>query len=155
MSRQAAAGAAPILHATLIAARRRGLWCGVLLQGASGAGKSDLALRAIAAGWRLAADDRVRVWTSGGALYGAAPTTLAGLIEVRGVGVKPEPTLPFARLALAVEAATGTPLVERMPPPMRLDLLGLSLPRLRLNLLEPSALARLERGMDAALRREL
>ena len=42
-----------------------------------------------------------------------------------------------------------------MPAPMRLDLLGVALPRLRLSLLEPSALARLERGLDAALRRAL
>ncbi len=145
----------PILHATLIAARRRGRWCGVLLQGCSGAGKSDLALRALEAGWRLAADDRVRVWTSGGILYGAAPGTLANLIEVRGVGVRPEPTLPFVRLVLAVEAATRAEPAERAPEPERLDLLGLQLPRLRLALLEPSAPARLERALDAALRHEL
>ncbi len=149
-------GAYPsVLHATLIAARRRGRWCGVLLQGASGAGKSDLALRALAAGWRLAADDRVRVWASGGALYGAAPTTLAGLIEVRGVGVRPEPTLSFARLVLAVEAATPSEPAERMPAPMRLELFGMSLPSLRLALRQPSAPACLERALDAALRREL
>ncbi len=146
---------APVLHATLIAARRAGRWCGVLLQGPSGAGKSDLALRALAAGWRLAADDRVRVWTSGGALYGAAPATLASLIEVRGIGVSPEPALPIVRLALVVEAATAAEPMARMPMPTRLDLLGIELPRLRLALLEPCALARLERGLDAALRREL
>ena len=145
----------PTLHATLIAAPRHGRWRGVLLQGSSGAGKSDLALRALAAGWRLAADDRVRIWTSGGALYGAAPPTLAGLIEVRGVGVRPEPALPFVRLALAVEAATPAEPVERTPSPERLDLLGLPLPCVRLALLDPSALVRLERALDAALRRAL
>ncbi|WP_254600841.1 HPr kinase/phosphorylase [Caulobacter sp. S45] len=145
----------PILHATLIAARRRGRWCGVLLQGPSGSGKSDLALRALSSGWRLTADDRVHVWRSGGALYGAAPAPLAGLIEVRGVGVRCEPTLPFVRLDLAVEAATQAEPVERMPPPMRYDLLALALPRLRLALLEVGTLARLERALDAALRREL
>ena len=145
----------PRLHATLIAAPRYGRWSGVLLQGPSGAGKSDLALRALAAGWRLAADDRVCVWTSGGQLYGAAPATLAGLIEVRGLGVTREPALPFVRLALAVEAATQAAPVERMPQPDRLGLLGIGLPRLRLALCEPGALAKLERALDAALRREL
>ena len=145
----------PTLHATLIAARRQGRWFGALLLGPSGAGKSDLALRALAAGWRLAADDRVRVWTSGRGLYGAAPVTLSGLMEVRGQGVRPEPALPFVRLALAVEAATSDAPVERMPDPDRLGLLGSALPRLRLALCEPSALAKLDRALAAAGRRQL
>jgi serine kinase of HPr protein (carbohydrate metabolism regulator) len=145
----------PVLHATLIAARRLNGWRGVLLQGRSGAGKSDLALRAIAGGWRLVADDRVHIWTSGGGVYGAAPARLAGLLEVRGVGVRPEPTLPFVRLALAIEASSPGAPVERMPEPGRLGLLGTELPRLRLALCEPSALAKLERGLDAALQRRL
>ena len=146
---------APVLHATLIATHREGRWCGVLLQGASGTGKSDLALRALACGWRLAADDRVRVWTSGGALYGAAPSTLADLIEVRGLGVTVEAALPFVRLVLAAEAATPAAPVDRMPESDRLVLLGIALPRLRLALCEPSAMAKLERVIDAALRRRL
>ena len=145
----------PILHATLIATQRESRWCGVLLRGGSGTGKSDLALRALAAGWRLAADDRVRVWTSGGRLYGAAAPALANLIEVRGLGVTCEPALPFTRLVLAVEAAAPSSPVERMPEPDRLDLLGIALPRLRLALCEPSALAKLERALDAAVQRRL
>ena len=145
----------PILHATLIAAHRQGRWLGVMLQGSSGAGKSDLALRALAAGWRLAADDRVRVWISGGALYGAAPASLADLIEVRGLGVAREPALPFVRLALAVEASGPAAPMERMPEPNRLDLLGIALPHLRLALCEPSALAKLDRALHAAVRRQL
>ena len=144
-----------ILHATLIAARRQGRWHGVLLQGPSGSGKSDLALRAIAAGWRLVADDRVSIWTSGGSVYGAVPPTLAGLIEVRGLGVTSEPTLPFARLTLVVEASTPRAPVERMPAPSGLDLLGIGLPRLRLAFCEACAPAKLERALDAGLRRTL
>ncbi len=71
------------------------------------------------------------------------------------MGVRPEVALPFARLVLGVEAATPAEPAERMPPPMRLELLGIELPRLRLPLLEPSTLAKLERAVDAALRREL
>ncbi len=146
---------APILHATLIAARRRGRWCGVLLQGPSGAGKSDLALRAVAADWRLVADDRVRVWTSGPYLYGGAPATLAGLIEVRGLGVISEGALPFSRLVLVMKAAAPQAPVERMPEPVHLHLLGIALPRLDLTFREPAAVAKLERALDAALQREL
>ena len=88
-------------------------------------------------------------------MYGRAAANLAGLIEVRGVGVRAEPALPFVRLVLAVEAASPAEPVERMPPPLRLRLLGVELPRLRLALLEPCALPRLEHALDAALRREL
>ncbi len=76
-----------ILHGGLIARRQNGFWRGALIEGASGSGKSDLALRAIDQGFRLVADDRVVVFPAGGRLYGRAPETLAGLIEVRGVGV--------------------------------------------------------------------
>ncbi len=153
MSPSGAQGAAPTLvHATLVAARRQGRWCGALLQGSSGAGKSDLALRAMAGGWRLVADDRVRLWTSGGRLYGSAPTTLLGLIEARGLGVLPEPALPFARLSLAVEAATHAAPVERMPEVAAITLLGVSLRQVRLAMCEPSVLPKLERALDAVLR---
>ena len=70
-----------ILHAGLVARRQDGYWRGVLIEGASGAGKSDLALRALDHGFRLVADDRVVVWASGGALYGRAPDSLAYLGE--------------------------------------------------------------------------
>jgi serine kinase of HPr protein (carbohydrate metabolism regulator) len=70
-----------IRHAGLVALRLDGLWRGALIEGPSGGGKSDLALRAIEAGFRLVADDRVVVWTSGGALFGRAPDPIRELIE--------------------------------------------------------------------------
>jgi Serine kinase of the HPr protein, regulates carbohydrate metabolism len=132
------------LHAGLIAARLGGRWRGVLIEGPSGAGKSDLALRALACGFRLVADDRVEVWPCEGALYGRAPGPLAGLIEVRGVGVCPEPPLPFCRIALAVRCAQH----ERMPEPAFNDYVGLSVPALSLPALEPSAPAKLLRALQ-------
>ena len=60
---------------------------------ASGAGKSDLALRALQAGWRLVADDYALVWRSGEGLWARAPETIVGRIEARGLGVVPEPAL--------------------------------------------------------------
>lgn len=145
---------APIVHATLIAARRDGRWCGALLQGASGVGKSDLALRAVArgGGWRLVADDRVRVWTSAGFLYGAAPARLAGLIEARTLGLCPLPALAFARIALAVQGRPAGAPLERMPDPGRLTLCGVALPSLELALCEASALAKLDQALDQAIR---
>jgi serine kinase of HPr protein (carbohydrate metabolism regulator) len=141
-----------ILHATLVARRQGGRWWGVLLRGASGSGKSDLALRALDAGWRLVADDRVRLWTSGEALYGRAPSTLAGLLEVRGVGVLPEPTLPFAAVRLCADAEDPP---ERLPPSERVEVEGIALPRLGLQFREASAPTKLGCALDAALRGRL
>jgi serine kinase of HPr protein (carbohydrate metabolism regulator) len=132
---------AEILHATTLARRVDGRWRGVLVRGPSGAGKSDLALRALQAGWRLVSDDRTVVWMSQGRLYGRAPDALAGLIEARGLGVVGWPTLPFAALALAVDAASSP--VERMPEPGFVPVLQASLPRLVLDLREGSAVAKI------------
>lgn len=132
-----------IRHAGLIAHRRNGRWEGVLIEGASGAGKSDLALRALGEGFRLVADDRVTVWASGGTLYGRAPPALAGLMEVRGVGVVREPVLGMARIVLLIE--DGEP--ERMPEPDHAVICGLRVPRLALWLSRPSSPAKLRRAM--------
>ena len=61
----------------------------MLIEGASGSGKSDLALRCLPLGFRLVSDDRTRLWVSEGRLFGAAPEPIAGLIEARGLGVMP------------------------------------------------------------------
>jgi hypothetical protein len=95
------------VHATVIAKWRNGLWRGVLLFGASGAGKSDLALRALQAGWRLVADDYALAWRSGGSLWARAPETIVDRIEARGLGVVPEPTLGLAQAVLAVKCEPG------------------------------------------------
>ncbi|WP_040850329.1 HPr kinase/phosphorylase, partial [Nitrospirillum viridazoti] len=64
---------------------------GVLLRGASGSGKSDLALRLVDAGALLVADDQVALAADPTAtlLTATAPERLAGLIEVRGLGILP------------------------------------------------------------------
>ena len=59
----------------------------VLLLGDSGSGKSDVALRLIAMGGRLLADDRTELYAESGRLFAAAPETLRGHLEVRGVGI--------------------------------------------------------------------
>jgi serine kinase of HPr protein (carbohydrate metabolism regulator) len=133
-----------IVHAGLIAARSYGSWRGVLIEGPAGAGKSDLALRALNAGFRLVADDRVVLWVSGGRLYGRAPDTLAGLIEARGVAIAAVTPVPLAEIALVVQA--GTP--ERLPDPDPADILGLRVPRLVLDLRESSAPAKLSHALS-------
>src|SRR4051812_37952187 len=70
----------------------------VLLTGASGSGKSDLALRLIDGGAKLIADDRIELVVASGRLCCRAPATmpaeLAGRIEARGVGIIPAPQTP-------------------------------------------------------------
>ena len=132
-----------IHHAGLIAAFMRGGWRGVLIEGPSAAGKSDLALRCLDQGFALVADDRVELWTSGGRLYGRAPETLSGQIEVRGVDVLSEPALAWTRVSLCVRA--GTP--DRIPEPAFTDDFGLRVPVLTLALLESSAPAKLSRAL--------
>ena len=87
------------LHATAVAQWAPGAgWRAILISGPSGAGKSDLALQLIGRGWRLVADDSVHVFASGEALYAVAPETIAGRIEVRGVGITGAGALGVARL---------------------------------------------------------
>jgi len=128
-----------ILHATLIAERRGGEWRGVLLRGASGAGKSGLAMQLMQTGWRLVADDRVSLWRSGGRLFGRAPDVLAGLIEARTVGVCLVATLPFVEIRRIVDAAEDLAALERTPAPLVAEIEGVVLPRLLLDLRSQTA----------------
>ena len=71
------------LHATCVAIAGRAL----LIEGRSGAGKSDLALRLIDRGATLVSDDYTRLTRSGDALIASAPETIRGRMEVRGLGI--------------------------------------------------------------------
>jgi serine kinase of HPr protein (carbohydrate metabolism regulator) len=121
------------LHASVVALGGRG----VLLRGPSGAGKSDLALRLIAAGATLVADDQVALQARDGALWAAPPPALAGLLEVRGLGIVRLPHAPAA-LALLVDLV---PAMERLPAPRRETLLGVALPVLAVAPFHASAAA--------------
>jgi HPr kinase/phosphorylase len=96
------------MHASCAA--RDGL--GVLLTGAPGSGKSDLLLRLLDRGFVLVADDQVEIGTDGMA---RPPETLAGLLEVRGLGVMRFPFLSAARPVLLAELVAGP--VPRLPEP--------------------------------------
>jgi len=137
-----------ILHAGLMALRLGGYWRAALILGRSGAGKSDLALRALDAGFRLVADDRVAVWTSGGALFGRAPEPLRGLIEARGHGVVAEPALAFAEIVLAAQCVRRGAEIERMPEPVRFETAGVELPLVGIDPFEASAPAKLRRALQ-------
>ncbi|HEX3431520.1 MAG TPA: hypothetical protein VHT03_11595 [Rhizomicrobium sp.] len=84
----------------------------MLLLGQSGSGKSDLALRLIAMGARLVADDRCEIFFDGNTLRARAPRSIAGVMEIRGLGIVGVPCASEARIALVVRIADA---VERMP----------------------------------------
>ena len=113
------------IHATTVAF---GPDRGVMILGASGTGKSALALRLMTLGAQLVADDRTLLLRQGDALVASAPAPLAGLIEAWGIGVIRVVPLDRARLVLAIDMDHIT--LHRMPPPQSHSWLGITLPLL-------------------------
>lgn len=110
------------LHASCVAQGDQG----ILILGASGRGKSALALELISRGAELVADDRVLLSVSGDRLTARAPDTIRGRIEARGVGIL---TLPF-RQGVAVALAVDLDKSEhaRLPEPHVWSHAGITLP---------------------------
>jgi HPr kinase/phosphorylase len=135
-----------LLHGTCVALKLPGLsWRAVVLRGPSGAGKSDLALRLIDAGGRLVADDQTRIARRGAGLVATPPAALAGLMEVRGVGIVKlgrGQILARAPLVLLIDLVAPADIV-RLPEPEHETLLDIVLPRLALAPFEASAAAKL------------
>jgi len=134
-----------LVHATCVALRVGKRWPAVLLRGASGAGKSDLALRLLESGGRLVADDQTHVAKVGRALIATSPPALAGMIEVRGVGILSLPrtrVLTRAPVALLVDLVAPAR-IERLPEASDEVVQGVSLPRLDLAPFEVSSAAKL------------
>lgn len=84
----------------------------ILIEGLSGSGKSDLALRLIDGGAALVSDDYTIATRAGEGLEASAPTTIAGKIEVRGLGIITMDYLEKAPVTLMISASAD---VERMP----------------------------------------
>lgn len=132
-----------LLHGSCVALGE----AGVLLLAPPGGGKSDLALRLLGQGALLVSDDQVEVSMEGAALVAAPPATLAGRLEVRGLGLLEGLAWRRARLALAVELVPRE-CVARLPEPARWSALGTSLPLLRMDGRAPSAPDVLARALD-------
>lgn len=108
----------------------------VLIRGPSGAGKSRLAFALMDAARtgalqfaRLVGDDRVHLSPAGGRLLVRPAATLAGLIEVRGVGIVRMPYEPYAVVGLVADLGANG---ERIPPTEQRQAIveGIVLPRL-------------------------
>jgi HPr kinase/phosphorylase len=133
-----------LLHATAVAIDGRAL----LLRGASGSGKSDLAVRLIDAGARLVADDQSELYRRGDAIIVRAPATIAGLLEVRGIGILRFDALSEAPVALIVDLVPAEK-IERLPARHSETILGLALPLIRVMPFEASAAAKLRLALRA------
>lgn len=92
--------------------------------GASGAGKSSLALKLMSLGATLVSDDQTWLNLRNGSLIASAPETIKGLIEARGVGLLRADTVESAAVALAIDM--DQPETERLPIRREIALLGLS-----------------------------
>jgi HPr kinase/phosphorylase len=109
------------IHATAVVIAEAGIPFGgfvdkaVLLLGPPGAGKSDLALRLIATGARLLADDQTALSMADGWVMAESPPILTGRIEIRGVGIVRVPHAAVSRVILAVELTRALP--PRLPYP--------------------------------------
>ncbi|MBI3505880.1 MAG: HPr kinase/phosphatase C-terminal domain-containing protein [Proteobacteria bacterium] len=132
---------------------------GVLLCGPSGSGKSDLALRLVDDGARLVADDRVDLERRGDAIWASAPGPLAGLLEIRGIGIVHLDGVEMAcadraKLGLVVEL-TARAAVERLPEAASRDLLGIKLPLLAFDPWDASTTAKIRVAAKLALQGKL
>lgn len=140
-----------LIHGTCVALGNRA----ALLKGEPGSGKSDLALRFVSSfsadGAVLVADDQVRVWREGDGLVAGPPETLAGLLEVRGVGIVEMGHVKSAALELIVTLSPAET-IQRLPPdPLPCEeILGRSLPVLALNPFEASAAVKLKLALAGA-----
>ncbi len=121
------------IHASAVLVGERA----ILIRGPSGSGKSRLAfdlLMAARAGQiapaRLVGDDRVYVWQHGDELMVHPAPALAGLIEIRGLGVRRCDYAAEARIALVVDLDAAD--AHRLPPPdsLQIQIKGISLPRI-------------------------
>jgi serine kinase of HPr protein (carbohydrate metabolism regulator) len=130
------------LHASCVAIQGRG----VLIEGRSGEGKSDLALRLIDRGAVLVSDDQTICQRQDGALFACPPATIAGKIEVRGVGLVEMPYEERAPIGLLIVILDSPP---RFPEDTRKRrIAGIDVPVLALAALEPSAPIKVELALS-------
>ncbi len=144
-----------LIHGTCLAIGKDG----VLLLGAPGSGKSDLALRLIdaagmglsgvARGARLVADDQVAVRRADGRLIASAPQALAGKMEIRGIGIVAIAPQAHATLRLAVRLTPAAE-IERLPDlaRARMEILGIAIALVLIDPEKASAPARIRAALD-------
>ena len=98
-----------IVHASTVAVNGRA----ALIRGASGSGKSSLALQLMALGAGLVADDRSELWRVGADVFARPAPHIQGLIEARGIGILSAPMAAPAALRCVIDLDAEE--TERVP----------------------------------------
>jgi len=133
---------AETIHASTVASDGRA----VLITGPSGSGKSDLALRLLDRGFILVSDDQTIVKRQGDRLVSSAPPTIAGKLEIRGIGIVDMDSLDDVPVALIVELTSD---IQRLPDDAReRPILGVSLPLISIDAMTASAPSKVALALD-------
>src|SRR5689334_23639975 len=113
---------AETVHASTVASEGRA----VLITGPSGSGKSDLTLRLLDRGFVLVSDDQTIVKRHGDRVVASAPPSIAGKLEIRGIGIVEMETVSDVPVALIVELTSE---IQRLPDDSReRPILGVAVP---------------------------
>ena len=130
------------LHASCVALDGRA----VLITGISGSGKSDLSLRLLDRGFTLVSDDQTIVRKQGDKLIASAPATIAGKLEIRGVGIVTMETVSDVPVALLVDLTSD---LQRLPDDSReRPVLGVALPLVTVDAMTASAASKVALALD-------
>ena len=130
------------IHASCVAADGKA----VLICGPSGAGKSDMALRLIDRGFTLVSDDQTIVRKAGERLIATAPPTIAGKLEIRGIGIVDMETQTDVPVGLIVELTSE---LQRLPDDSRQrTILGLPVPLISVDAMTASAPSKVALALD-------
>lgn len=130
------------VHASTVAMDGRA----VLISGPSGSGKSDLTLRLLDRGFTLVSDDQTIVRREDDRLIASPPPTIAGKLEIRGIGIVDLEHVSDIPVALLVELTSD---IQRLPDdnPER-PILGVPLPLISINAMAASAPSKVALALD-------
>ena len=130
------------LHASTVALDGRA----VMISGPSGSGKSDLALRLLDRGFVLVSDDQTIVRKADGRVLAAAPPTIRGKMEIRGIGIVEMKAVSDVPVGLVVELTSD---IQRMPDDSRERLiLDVRIPLISVDAMTASAPSKVAVALD-------